>query len=244
MDRLIFQPAAEGLILDFGGTIDTNGCHWGKMLWHGYQDENMPVDETQFRDAYVYAERVLGANPIIQTSYTFYKTLDIKIGIEMEWLCATGAWDADEAMFKAKRHAVLENVYGRAKEITARNKQVLLQLRERYPMVLVSNFYGNLKEVLDEFQLSDGLFQSVIESAVVGIRKPDARLFKLGVKALGCEPKECVSIGDSYYKDIQPSAKIGCKTVWLKGEGWTDKTYDEALPDAVITDFQDLLSLL
>ena len=107
-------------------------------------------------------------------------------------------------------------------------------------MVLVSNFYGNIHEVLHEFRL-DEFFEEVIESAVVGIRKPDCRIFELGVKALGLKPEEVTVVGDSFYKDIEPAIKAGCKTIWFKGEGWTSQTYDESVPDQVITDLSQIL---
>ena len=71
-------------------------------------------------------------------------------------------------------------------------------------MVLVSNFYGNIHQVLNEFDL-DGLFDSIIESAVVGVRKPDPAIFTLGVKALGMAAEDTVVVGDSYTKDIVPA---------------------------------------
>lgn len=230
----------RGYIFDYGGTLDTNGCHWGKMLWHAYQRQQIPVSEDAFREAYVYAERTLGRTPIIQSDYTFYKTLQTKIRIEMEHLCTVGAWDADEAAFKAGLQRVLDDLYAKVKEITAHSKEVLETLHGKYPMVLVSNFYGNIHTVLSEFGL-DSLFQDVIESAVVGIRKPNPKIFTLGVEALGLKPEECVVVGDSFFKDIEPARQAGCKTVWFKGEGWTDQSYDETVPDRVITDLGQLL---
>jgi putative hydrolase of the HAD superfamily len=230
----------KGYIFDYGGTLDTAGCHWGQMLWHSYQRNHVPVSEQQFRVAYVYAERALGKNPIIQTDYTFYKTLSIKIRIEMERLCVANVWDADEKEYKEKHEAVLNDLYGQVKDITSHSREVLLQLKGKYPMVLVSNFYGNIHEVLHEFRL-DEFFEEVIESAVVGIRKPDCRIFELGVKALGLKPEEVTVVGDSFYKDIEPAIKAGCKTIWFKGEGWTSQTYDESVPDQVITDLSQIL---
>ena len=58
-------------------------------------------------------------------------------------------------------------------------------------------------------------------SAVVGIRKPDPRIFRLGVDALGLPPKEILVVGDSLKKDILPAESIGCRTAWLKGKGWS-----------------------
>lgn len=229
----------KGYIFDYGGTLDTEGCHWGKMLWHAYQHQAVPVSEQQFRDAYVYAERTLGRNPIIQSSYNFHTTLSIKIRLEMEHLCVNRAWDADEPMFKEKHEAVLEELYSKVKQITNHSRKVLEKLHVTYPMVLVSNFYGNIQVVLQEFGL-DHIFQDVVESAVVGIRKPDPRIFSLGVEKLGLKPDEVMVVGDSFYKDIEPAQKAGCKATWFKGEGWTDVTYDESIPDKVITDLDQL----
>ncbi|MCI7359992.1 MAG: HAD family hydrolase [Prevotella sp.] len=230
----------KGYIFDFGGTLDTAGCHWGQMLWHAYQRQQIPVSEEQFREAYVYAERTLGRTPIIQSDYSFHKTLEVKIRIEMEYLCTSGAWQADEAEFTRGHKAVLEDVYSKVVEVTSHSREVLSQLAASYPMVLVSNFYGNISHVLEEFHLAE-FFKDIVESAVVGVRKPDHRIFLLGVEALGLKPEECIVVGDSFYKDIEPAKKAGCQAVWFKGEGWTEQQYDETLPDKIITDLNQLL---
>ncbi|MBR5918788.1 MAG: HAD family hydrolase, partial [Prevotella sp.] len=134
----------KGMIFDYGGTLDTAGCHWGKMLWHAYERQQIPVTEQQFRDAYVFAERTLGRNPVIKPDDTFHRTLSTKIRLEMEHLCTQGAWDASEDDFKKKHQAVLDDLYGEVKRITAHSAEVLAELHKRFPMVLVSNFYGNI----------------------------------------------------------------------------------------------------
>lgn len=230
----------KGYIFDFGGTIDTAGCHWGKTLWHSYQRQGVPVDEERFREAYVHVERMFGRNDIIKTSFTFRKMLDVKIRMEMEYLCTSGAWEADEEEFTGKHDLVLNDLYKQTSGIVAHSRETLVKLRQDYPMVLVTNFYGNMSEVLREFHL-DNLFDSVVESAVVGVRKPDARIFTLGIKALNLNPGEVMVVGDSFYKDIEPAHGLGCKTTWLKGEGWTDKVYDETIPDEIITDLAQLV---
>ncbi len=230
----------KGYIFDYGGTLDTAGCHWGKVLWHTYQRHEIPINESQFREAYVHAERTLGANPIIKPEFTFYKTLDTKLRIEMEYLMTSGYWNASEEEFNKMHEDILNTVYDGVKEETERSRKVIKQLNERYPMVLVSNFYGNIGVVLKEFGL-DTFFPKIIESAVVGIRKPDPRIFSLGVKAMGLKPEEVVVVGDSFYKDIIPAKKAGCKAIWFKGEGWTDEQYDETIPDKVITELAQCL---
>ena len=219
----------KGFIFDYGGTLDTGGCHWGKMLWHVYQRQQVPVTEEQFREAYVFAERKLGKNPIIKSDFTFRKTLETKVGIEMEQLGVDGY-----------EKAVVDDLYEKTVAQTTHSREVLLQLKRDFPLVLVSNFYGNIAVVLQEFGL-DGIFQTIVESAVVGIRKPDPRIFTLGVEALALQPAEVTVVGDSIDKDIVPARNAGCRTVWFKGEGWTDDPVDETIPDEIITDLKQLI---
>ena len=97
-------------------------------------------------------------------------------------------------------------------ETTKESAEVLRQLHERYPIAIVSNFYGNLPTVLREFGF-DGLYDHLIESAVVGVRKPDPAIFTMGVEALGMQPEEVMVVGDSLEKDILPAREAGCQTV-------------------------------
>ena len=230
----------KGYIFDYGGTLDTAGRHWGKVLWAAYREHGVPVTEERFREAYVHGERTLGRNPIVKPDFTFHKTLDVKLRIEMEHLMASGWWNATEEEYNQAHDHVLATLYDGVKRQTAHSLSVLTELRKHYPMVLVSNFYGNVGVVLQEFGL-DKLFSHIVESAVVGVRKPDSKIFTLGVEALGMKPAETVVVGDSFYKDIVPASIAGCHTVWFKGEGWTDEEYDETIPDRVITDLEQLL---
>lgn len=230
----------KGFIFDYGGTIDTAGRHWGKVLWHAYCRHEIPITEEQFREAYVHAERTLGSQPIIKPDYTFYKTLETKLRIEMEYLMSEGYWNVSEDEYVRNHKNILEDLYEGVKQETSHSREVLTKINARHPMVLVSNFYGNISVVLKEFGL-DKLFMQIIESAVVGIRKPDPRIFTLGVEALKLNPADVTVVGDSFYKDIVPAKKAGCKAIWFKGEGWTDEKYDETIPDKVITDLSQLL---
>ena len=225
----------KGYIFDYGGTLDTGGQHWGKVIWHAYEHLQVPVSEADFRDAYVHAERTLGKNPIIQPDFTFYKTLETKIRLQLEYLQTSYITPLTSYILPLTSH-----LYEATVAETSKSREVLLSLKKQYPMVLVSNFYGNIATVLKEFKL-DGIFDTIIESAVVGVRKPDPQIFTLGVEALGMQPDEVVVVGDSMDKDIIPASKAGCHTVWFKGEGWTNDPVDESPAGKVITDLTQLL---
>lgn len=228
----------KGFIFDYGGTLDTRGNHWGKVLWHGYERTGVPVGEQDFRDAYVYGERTLATSPIVKPDFTFRDTLQAKIRLQLQWL------EENRSLGDATRYLerILDDVYQQTKDTTKESALVVGELAKRFPLVLVSNFYGNISTVLREFGL-DHLFGDIIESAVVGIRKPDARIFALGVERLGLKAEEVAVVGDSYDKDILPSHSIGCHTIWFKGEGWTDEVVENPVADKMIGSLKEILSL-
>jgi putative hydrolase of the HAD superfamily len=224
----------KGIIFDYGGTIDSNGVHWAEVIREAYEACGLPVSIEDFREAYVYGERTLGRNPLIQPDHTFRDVLHIKCRLQLQWLQEAGLLHSREEA----SHELAEYGYACARRCIDAARPVLEELASRYRLALVSNFYGNIRTVLKDFRL-DALFPSVIESAVVGIRKPDPAIFGLGVMALNLLPAAVAVIGDSYDKDIIPARKAGCQTVWLKNTGWTPCTGDETA-DAVIRDFREL----
>ena len=227
--RHLTDSDTHAYVFDYGGTLDTGGNHWGRVLWHCWQEAGVPADEATFREAYVYAERCMAQPGVVSPRDTFHQTMLIKLCLQME--------KAGHGTFVP---LLLDMVYEQTKQHVAHSREVLTALGERCPLALVSNFYGNLPTVLHEFGL-DGLFSHVVESAAVGVRKPDPQIFRLAVDRMGCEPSAVTVVGDSFGNDILPARQVGCRTVWLRGEQWTDDKVDETLPDRIITDLEELL---
>lgn len=231
-------PGIKGIIFDYGGTIDSRGVHWSEVIWDGYRDAGIDVDKADFRDAYVYAERELARTRHILPHHDFLDLLRIKMRIELDRLAESGkmAPDSDGALAEA----VAQYCYRAARGCVEEARPVIEELCARYPLVLVSNFYGNVEAVLADFDLRR-YFGAIIESAVVGVRKPDPAIFRLGVDALGLAPEEVLVVGDSLRKDILPAESLGCRTAWLKGKGWTADE-DAATHPSVIKSLGDLLN--
>jgi len=230
----------KGIIFDYGGTIDSNGKHWAEVLWESYQANNVPVTKDIFRQAYVYVERYLATHPVIQPDYTFYDLLKAKTQLQIDYLLENHFLERNTES-EGYSLAISNQCYNFVQDIISKEVPVLKTLHRKYPMVLVSNFYGNVQAVLRDFNLA-GYFSYIIESAVVGIRKPDPAIFALGIEKLGLPAKNIVVIGDSYSKDIVPARENGCQTIWLKGPGWGEDEAD-ATADIIISDFMELYSV-
>lgn len=235
-----YASGVKGLIFDYGGTLDTGGRHWSWVIWDAWQKAGVVCSLPEFREAYVYAERELARTRHILPEHDFADLLRIKIDVELQWMAQQDLFPADQVSPMADKIASL--CHEEAKKEVESSKLVLERLAEKYPMVLVSNFYGNISKVLETYGIRK-YFKKIIESAVVGVRKPDPKIFSLGVKAFHLQANECLVIGDSYRKDIIPALEAGCKAVWLKGPGWSGEE-DSQPYDFTIKKLSDLLEIV
>lgn len=222
--------AIKGIIFDYGGTLDTGGDHWSHVIRNGWNKAGVATNDALFREAYVYGEQELERTLHILPHHTFSDLLDIKMQIELQYLAGTGNFPP--AMVEEKAKEIAAYCYSVAKENVSKSKEVLEALAKKYPLVLVSNFYGNIDAVLKDFGIYD-CFKKVIESAKVGVRKPDSKIFELGVKALGLKPEEVLVIGDSVKNDIEPARKLGCRTLLLEGKGWDSSIVEKNEGDSI-----------
>lgn len=236
-------------------------------------EPGVSIHKQAFRDAYVYGERALAVNPIVTPDFHFEDILREKLILELNFLAGkklleTGKDDSEkqaklgnpgkdsdassESLFLSLSDSEIHQIavdmarYINAKTLALlkENKLVLEHLKQKgYPMVLVSNFYGNINQVLKDAGI-DGYFEDVIESAVVGVRKPNPAIFALGVCALDLPASQVLVVGDTYGKDIIPAHKLGCHTLWIKGLQWEEKKVDESIPDGIIKKLSEMEGFL
>ncbi len=227
------------LIFDYGATLDTNGIHWYHIFKKEHLKYNSFLSDEQLRSAYVYAEQTIASTRTIASMHNFKDTLLIKVGLQYDYL-------VDNQILKNDmRHVeqVSEDCYLLAKQNTQRVKPMLDNLKQEFNMGLVSNFYGNLDEVLKDFQIKD-CFDHIIESALVGYSKPDKRLWLFALDKMNAKAENTIVVGDSYKKDIIPTKQLGCSTIWLKGQGWRDNPTNVPFADMIINDILQVEKIL
>jgi putative hydrolase of the HAD superfamily len=71
---------------------------------------------------------------------------------------------------------------------------------------LLSNSWGNREQY--DFPHFDALFDAVVISGEVGLRKPDPDIYRLMARELGVEPHECVFV-DDIEANIRAAAEVG-----------------------------------
>ena len=85
-------------------------------------------------------------------------------------------------------------------------------------MAVVSNSDGRVDQILQELDLRK-YFELVIDSFVVGVEKPDARIFEIALKQLIWDPEVTIYIGDIFYIDIWGANQAGLGAIHLDRMG-------------------------
>lgn len=237
----------KAIIFDYGGTLDSRGDHWSEVIWRAYVAEGADsVGREAFRDAYVHAERALDGSGIILPTDNFLAVMRKKTALQLHHL---GIYTPQLS------ESIATRCYNAARECTEESHHTLSHLASRYPIAIVSNFYGNIRTVLTDFGLMPCI-SAVVDSTEAGIRKPDPAIFRLGIDRLATtlesshgttlHPAEVLVVGDSISKDILPARSLGCRTALLPGTPW-DSTRPQPTPPAdtiILHTLNDLTSLI
>jgi HAD superfamily hydrolase (TIGR01509 family) len=103
--------------------------------------------------------------------------------------------------------------------VPARTHDALERLRDAGLLLgVVSNSDGRADEALQAAGLRH-YFDSVIDSSLVGVEKPDPRIFRAALDALGVAAGEALYVGDIYEIDVEGARAAGIEAVLLSESG-------------------------
>ncbi len=115
--------------------------------------------------------------------------------------------------------------------------ECLAFLSARFPVVAVTN--GNA----DIHRVGIGAhFQTALSAHVLGIAKPDPRIFHAAAAAVNVAPHEVLHVGDDATLDAHGALEAGLQAVWFNPAG-RDWPHERAQP-VTITRLQELYPLL
>lgn len=107
--------------------------------------------------------------------------------------------------------ALLESPFRADDEVVS----LLRRARSRGPLVLVSNATLRLEDDLAELGLTD-LADHVVNSARIGLVKPDPRIYRLAASLAGARPDRCLFVDDSE-ENVEAAAALGMRPVHFRG---------------------------
>jgi FMN phosphatase YigB (HAD superfamily) len=122
--------------------------------------------------------------------------------------------------------------------------EAVRRIAPHYRLGLLSNFDDAQcgREVLADTGVAD-LFEAVIISAEVRLRKPDRRIFDQMRAMLRLEPAEILFVGDTPRDDILGASEAGMRTAWIsKGASSIPEGIPD--PDFIVPDLSELPRIL
>lgn len=83
---------------------------------------------------------------------------------------------------------------------------------------VISNSNGSVRAILERLGLLPSL-EFVLDSSVIGVEKPDPRIFRMALECSGLAPDEAVYVGDIYSVDVLGARAAGMRAVLLDPGG-------------------------
>jgi putative hydrolase of the HAD superfamily len=93
--------------------------------------------------------------------------------------------------------------------------ETLQYLQSKYTLHLISNGFRESSELKIAGTNIGGYFQNIIISEVVGVNKPDPKIFEHALELAGATKNESLMIGDSLEADVYGALKFGMDAVYF-----------------------------
>jgi HAD superfamily hydrolase (TIGR01549 family) len=235
-DTIVKWDPAQLPLLDWRGRQVRSTAPW--ILPRALEVLGGRVDSEAYLEAYhsvyseVIAERDAGAIEIT-CQERFARTLE-RLGVA----------NAEIEPIAAELARLHMSGVRRVTSAPAERVAAVRRIAARHRLGLLSNFDDSRtgREVLLDTGLAD-LFEAVIISADVGLRKPNPRIFERMLSMLDLPPGEVLFVGDTPEHDVMGAARVGMRTAWISaGKGPLPEGIPA--PDFVISDLAELPALL
>ncbi len=230
----------RALLFDFGGTLDGT-AHWLDRFLVHYRACGIEIDRDQLDPAFHLATASAYRATEKISKMGLRERIDFLLRIQMDHLSCLGPEHLGQRFQQMGPSGVAElrNRIGAAFADESlrgmkRSREVMIALKPRFRLGVVSNFYGNLDRVLAEGGILE-LMDVTVDSSSIGIFKPDPRIFAPALAALAAssKPEEVAMVGDSPDKDCAPARRAGMKAIWLRNP-------PDRVPPRELGDFADL----
>jgi putative hydrolase of the HAD superfamily len=93
--------------------------------------------------------------------------------------------------------------------------ETLQHLQSKYTLHLISNGFKESSELKIAGSNIGGYFQNIIISEVVGVNKPDPKIFEHALDLAGADKSESLMIGDSLEADVYGALKFGMDAIYF-----------------------------
>jgi epoxide hydrolase-like predicted phosphatase len=149
---------------------------------------------------------------------------DIVFSCDASRAAFVGAADADEVWahvaqrlrLKAAERAAIAQDFWAGDAVHASHIALIESLRGRVRLGILSNAWRDMK-TRDSRRIPFALFDSVVYSCDVGVRKPDQRVYQITLERLSAKPENALFI-DDFAENIEAARTAGLRTIHYSKE--------------------------
>lgn len=199
------------VLLDAGGVLVRPNF---ERVAEALRAQGVDADAASLRKAEALSKRELDRPGTIQRStdeeraWVYFDLLLAHAGIER----SSGT---DAALLELKTHHDRENLWDEVLEGVPEALAAMEQADLR--LSVVSNANGTVVRLFERLGFSR-FFEEVLDSADVGVEKPDPRIFQMALERTGAKVDETLFVGDIYHVDVVGGRAAGLRVV-LVDEG-------------------------
>lgn len=118
--------------------------------------------------------------------------------------------------------------------------ETLTYLNEKYNLHLISNGFKEACEIKMKKSNLNKYFKNIFISEVVGINKPDPRIFQFALETTGTQAPQSLMVGDNLDADIRGAMNVGMDAIFFNPNS-VEKPED--VPHMIV-DLKELQSIL
>jgi FMN phosphatase YigB (HAD superfamily) len=227
----------RAILFDFGGTLDFPR-HWLDRFVTHYRAAGVDIERDELDGAFrIATQKAYNCSAQLQNC-SLSLLVDFLLELQFQNLASHAASQQRHFLAKASSRGGLSELKMQIRDSFvaeselgfALSRPLLASLARRFEIAIVSNFYGNLKRVIAEAGLARSVAVTA-DSGLLGLYKPDPRIFEAALAQLRAHPHDSVMVGDSIAKDCAPARAMGMTTVWLRHREFPGP--DAASSDAV-----------
>ncbi|MCA9754141.1 MAG: HAD-IA family hydrolase [Gemmatimonadetes bacterium] len=198
-------PGVATILFDVGNTLTwVDLARAGSVL----EEHGLPRPATDVAEAEAIARRQMYLAPAGTSDADrwagYVTSIFRELGVETARLASLR-----EAMFEVHR---AEHLWRR---VLPGTDAVLAELADRgYRLGVVSNSDGRVEPLLEEVGLARH-FEVIVDSQIVGIEKPDPRIFALALVRMAANAESAIYVGDFPAVDVVGARRAGLRPVLL-----------------------------
>ena len=171
------------------------------------------------------------------------------IEINVEYICQKIGVKPENDQIELAAHINLEYTARTINPLPNATEVLSCLKSQGYKIGLISNCSSSIPQIVKRLPFAS-LIDVSVYSSLVGMQKPDPRIYQLAVEQLVVEPEDCLYIGDGDSQELTGASKVGMQPVLLRlsNEDNTDvhrvDTERDAWDGPVISSLSEVLTLL